>query len=273
MPLQECGVATDGRGNDLRTANQGLGSWVPSLERRASAPEGERVSSSPAQKDEMTARDVAGKYLDALAGTLRDDPDAFWLREAMLDAGRRLVGLLGSLRSGSADWLPLAGDDEGDRVAAFLGRFVQDIAGTGGLIADAAIREAAAACGEEILDAPGPVQDAVKEGKAVTGSVISGELFCLVFRLFFKDAITSFITTIIAGKMKLAVPLLHVIDPAGKIADWVGEQVVARIPDPCAEGSTLGEKPSLADLAQSLVTESVDRALGITPADPATVAA
>ena len=68
-------------------------------------------------------------------------------------------------------------------------------------------------------------------------------------------------------------PLLHVIDPAGKIADWVGEQVVARIPDPCAEGETLGDKPSLAELAQGLLAESVDRALGITPADPATVAA
>jgi hypothetical protein len=221
----------------------------------------------------MTARDIARQYLDALAGTLRDDPDAFRLREAMLGAGGRLVGILDSLRSGSADWFPPAGDEEEDRLATFLGRFVENVAGTSGLIADVAIREAAVTCGEELLDAPGPVRDAVRDGKAVSGPALSDELFCLVFRLFFKDTITSFITTIIAGKVKLAVPLLHVIDPAGKIADWVGEQVVARIPDPCAEGETLGDKPSLAELAQGLVAESVDRALGIKPADPATVAA
>ena len=99
----------------------------------------------------MTARDIARQYLDALAGTLRDDPDAFGLRKAMLGAGGRLVGILDSLRSGSADWFPPAGDEEEDRLATFLGRFVENVAGTSGLIADAAIREAAVTCGEELL--------------------------------------------------------------------------------------------------------------------------
>jgi hypothetical protein len=223
--------------------------------------------------DEKAAQDIAGQYLDALAGTLRDDPDAFGLRDAMLNAGGRLVGTLDSLCVGGAEWFPSAGGDAGDREAAFLGKLVADVAGPGGLIADAAIRRAAAACGEELLSAPGPVRDAVMDGKAASGPAISGELFCLVFRLFFKDAVASFITTIIAGKVRLAVPLLHMIDPAGKIADWVGEQVVARVPDPCAQGEMLGEKPSLAELARGLVTESVDRALGISSSDPATAAA
>jgi hypothetical protein len=256
------------RGGEWRSANQHLGSWVADLERKASASEGGKPSSSPAQDDEENAREIAARYLNALAGTLRDDADAFGLRTAMLNAGGRLVGTLDSLRTGRTEWFPGAGDDPDGRVAEFLGRFVADVAGTGGLIADDAIRRAAATCGEAIVSFPGPVRDAVLGGSAASPVTLSGELFCLVFRLFFKEAVASFITTIIAEKVQLAVPLLHVIDPAGEIAHWVGEQVVAHIPDPCQEGEALGGKPSLAELAQGLVAESVDRALGITPADP-----
>ncbi len=34
-------------------------------------------------------------------------------------------------------------------------------------------------------------------------------------QLFFKDALARFITTIIAGKVRLAFPVLHAIDPVG----------------------------------------------------------
>lgn len=260
-------------GGEWRTANQRLGLWVSRLERSNSGPDARRCSPDDTQKDEKFAQDIATLYLAALARTLQDDPAAFGLREKMVNAGNRLVDILDALRASEADWSPPLGDDAEDRAADFLQRFVETVAGTDCLITDAAIRESAATCGEELLSAPGSLRDAVQDGKAVSGPAISSELFCLVFRIFFKDAVTGFITTIIAEKVKLAVPVLHVIDPAGKIADWVAEQVVARIPDPCAEGEALGEKPSLAELAQGLVAESVDRAVGIVPSDSAGVAA
>ena len=73
-------------------------------------------------------------------------------------------------------------------------------------------------------NAPGPLQEAVRDGKPIQGTGITGELFCLVFQLFFKDALARFITTIVAGKVRLAFPLLHAIDPAGKIAAGQGSK-------------------------------------------------
>ena len=89
---------------------------------------------------------------------------------------------------------------------------------------DAVVRQAAVACAQVLLNAPGPLQEAVRDGKPIQGTGITGELFCLVFQLFFKDALARFITTIVAGKVRLAFPLLHAIDPAGKIAAGQGSK-------------------------------------------------
>jgi hypothetical protein len=223
--------------------------------------------------DDEKAREIAGQYLDALADEMRNDPDAFGLHEAIQSAGDRLVATLESLQNRCAEWFPPPGEDVHDREIAFLEAFVQEVAGEGTLMTDTAIRQAALTCGKALLGAQGPVRDVIQDGTVANGSLLTGELFCLIFELFFKDAIARFITTIIAGKVRLALPLLHVIDPAGKIADWVGEQVVARIPDPCEQGATLGDKPSLSEFARGLVAESVDRALGISATDSGAAAA
>jgi hypothetical protein len=215
------------------------------------------------RKSDETARELADQYRAALAAELDGDPAAFGLRDALRTAGTRLVDTLESLRAGIPGWADGDEDSAQAREDGFIRGFAGQVAGSGGLVSDAVVRQAAVACAQALLDAPGPLRDVVRLGKPIEGTGISGELFCLVFQLFFKDALARFVTTIVAGKVRLAFPLLHAIDPAGKIADWVGQQVAALIPDPCQKGEGLADKPSLADLARGLIGESVDRALGI----------
>jgi hypothetical protein len=225
------------------------------------------------QESNETARQIADRYRAALAAELDHDPAAFGLRDTLQTAGTRLVDTLESLRTGTAGWFSYKEESPQAREDAFISSFTRQVAGSGGLVTDAVVRQAAVACGQELLKTSGPLQEIVRDGKPIQGTAISGELFCLIFQLFFKDALARFIMTIVAGKVRLAFPLLHTVDPAGKIADWVGQQVAALIPDPCEEGATLAEKPSLADLAKGLIIESVDRVLGIPVATPASAAA
>jgi len=176
------------RGGTWWSANHRLGCWLSSLERGLAA-RGPVSGASRAtgQSGDDAARDIAGKYLEALACTLRDDREAFGLRGAMLDAGGRLVGALESLRASGPEWLPPVRGDLEERETAFLQTFVYNVAGAGGLITDAAIRQAATACGEQLLIFDGPIRQVISNGESGRGPYISGELFCLVFKLFFKE--------------------------------------------------------------------------------------
>jgi hypothetical protein len=259
------------RGGVWTGPNQQLGMWMGDLE--VAAQGNGDPSSFSAEKIILKTQDIARRYLGSLDQTLGDEPDAFGIREAMIDAGGRLVDTLDALHTGHADWSPVAGSDPEDQAFSFMKMLVTEVAGRGGLTTDAVIRKAAAICADELLSAPGPLQDSILSGQLTNGSFISGELFCMVYKLFFKESVAGFITTMIAGKIQVAMPLLHVIDPAGEIAHWAGEQVVGHIPDPCEKGATLGEAASLADLARELVIESVDNVLRIKPDVPGTAAA
>jgi hypothetical protein len=260
------------RGGVWTGPNQQLGRLLGDLGREAEAQGDGSASSLPAEKIALKTEDIARRYLESLGQTLSDEPDAFGIREAMIDAGRRLVDALDSLHAGLAR-SPIAGGDPEDQASSFMRTLVAQVAGKGALTTDAVIRKAVATCADNLLSAPGPLQDAILNGQVTKGSLISGELFCVVYKLFFKETVSAFITTMIAGKIQVAMPLLHVIDPAGQIAHWVGEQVVAHIPDPCEKGATLGDATSLADLARGLVAESVDNVLRIESNLPGTAAA
>jgi hypothetical protein len=246
-------------GGQWANANRRLGIWMSNLDRKAAADADEVL----VRKANHTTRELADLYRSALAADLGNDPAAFGVRETFQAAGARLVGALESLRAGAAGWVAFDGGSAQAREEAFICGFAGQVAGSGAMVTDTAVRQAAVACAQELLNKPGPLQEAVQEGKPIRGGSISDELFCLVFQLFFKDALARFVTTIVAGKIRLAFPLLHIIDPAGKIASWAGQQVAAMIPDPCAQGQGLADKPSIADLANGLITESVDRVLGL----------
>jgi hypothetical protein len=225
------------------------------------------------QETDEKAQELANEYRAALAAAVCEDPSAFGLRDRLLASGSRLVDTLEALRAGTADWFPLAAGSPEARQAAFVQAFTQHVAGSGGLVADAAVRRAAVSCAQELLSGSAELQQAIRSGEPMPGAGFSGELFCLIFQLFFKKSLAGFIATIVAGKVKLAFPLLHVIDPAGRIADWAGQQVAALIPDPCEEGARLADAPSLADLARGLVEESADRVLGLPVAASGSAAA
>jgi len=266
------------RGGQWTAANSRLGIWVWNLDRKAPTLAGGDAHASAAaeelsQKTDEKARDLADRYRAALAAELGGDPAAFGLRDGLRAAGTRLVDTLESLRTGTAGWFCCEEESAREREDAFVRGFAGQVAGSGGLVTDTVVRQAAVACAQVLLKEPGLLQGAIRNGKPIQGTGITGELFCLVFQLFFKDALARFIETIVAGKVRLAFPVLHAIDPAGKIADWVGQQVAALIPDPCEQGETLGDTPSLADLANGLITESVDRVLGIPVTAPGSAAA
>jgi len=266
------------RGGQWKAANQRLGAWVSSIDRSAarSADGNGKVSVSIErliQESDERAQELADQYRAALTAVVGDDPSAFGLRDRLRAGGDRLVDTLDSLLAGTAGWFSGKEDSAQVREEAFIRGFADQVAGPGGLVADTMVRQAAVACARELLDESGPLQEAVTEGKPLLGARISGDLFCLVFQLFFRDSVAKFITAIVAGKVRLTLAPLHLIDPAGKIADWVGQQVAAHIPDPCEKGAGLADAPSLADLARALVAESVDRALGIPVNAPGSAAA
>jgi hypothetical protein len=106
------------------------------------------------------------------------------------------------------------------------------------------------------------LEDAIRLGKPIEGTGISGELFCLVFQFFFKDALARFVTTIVAGKVRLAIALLHAIDPAGKITDWVGSRS-PRSSRIRPRRRRAGRQAISGRPGQGLIGESAERALGI----------
>ncbi|KOU07187.1 hypothetical protein ADK88_11865 [Streptomyces sp. NRRL F-2295] len=121
---------------------------------------------------------------------------------------------------------------------------------------------------------------------AANGKGWSGDLLCLIYQWFFADVVAEFLRGVIAEKIKLVVPVLPVADPEDHVADWVAEQVLHLVPNPCEEAEHLKnaveqaedavatfEDPTvgtLAQVARGLVPRAVGAALGLlTPPESA----
>lgn len=202
-------------------------------------------------------------YRDALAAELRVTPDCFSLQSAVEQSGRRLVDALEAIdRYGLAGFSPFESDSVEERLDEFVGRFTDQVAQSVGLTVDAVVRRAVADAARYLLDHSPALRRAVETGnKGAVG--IGDELFCMIYRLFFADAVTGFLQSVIAAKITLLVPVLPAVDPAGDIIDWIAEAITSAVPTPCQKREDHGADPSLADLGRSLVEEAVKRALGI----------
>ncbi|MFF5769254.1 hypothetical protein ACFY8V_03615 [Streptomyces californicus] len=167
---------------------------------------------------------------------------------------------------------PDLGGDDDDARTVFAARLVRAVGGEGGTVADAAVRRAAAATADRMA-AQHP------EVLAADGRGWSGDLLCLIYQWFFADVVAEFLRGVIAEKIKLVVPVLPVADPEDHVADWVAEQVLRLVPNPCEEAERLKsavdqvgdavtafEDPTvgtLAQVARGLVPRAVGTALGL----------
>lgn len=212
----------------------------------------------------------AASHLRALQESIRADRSAFGLYEASCAAGERLADVLESLAAEGA-----ASRD------ALATRLVTEVGGTGGTLADAAVRRAAATAVDDVRRKHPELDDAL-QGRALGGG-FAWDILCDLYQAFFADIVGEFLKATVAEHVKLAAPVLLAVDPGDHVADWVAEKLVGLVPNPCeeaAEATGLAEAvdsassiadsvedpvSALSEMARSLVPRAVGRVLGLIP--------
>jgi hypothetical protein len=176
--------------------------------------------------------------LEQLHRDLGRDSEAYGLRRVATTQGRELVRAVREFERRSVDGLSDAGR------AQVVGDFAASVAGSGGGVANAVCRRAAARAGSRLLGQHG------------------FEAFCLVYGEFFADVVAGFLHAVIAEQIRLARPGIDIVDPTGSVVEWIADHLVALVPDPCTEAAA---RPvtSLLDVAEELVPRAVDTVLGI----------
>jgi hypothetical protein len=218
---------------------------------------------------EERLEDIAGDHVTVLHRTIREDPSAFGLYEAACAAGERLT---------EHAWIREPLPDGAD----FATALTEAVGGTGGTVAEAAVRRAAARSAKRLME---QYPDAMPDGN---GRGLSGDLFCLLFQWLFADVVGEFLRAVVAEKITLAAPVLAIPDPEGRLADWAAKEIVGVLPDPCEEAARQEEAgameatadavdgesavagaeatiavPLIARVARELVPRAVGRALGL----------
>ncbi|MQY24236.1 hypothetical protein [Nocardia macrotermitis] len=194
--------------------------------------------------------------LSALRDLLEADPDAYDLIPTMVRTGNNLLDVLTEISTGT-DLLADSSDDA-DRRTRFVQVFTERVVGVAAAPADAVARAAAVRSARKLLQNSN-VAAAIDRGAQVP---LPDDLFCAIYELFLKSMLTEFIAGIAAAKLNLALPFLYLIDPGGKIAEWIADGVTEHILDPCAERGD-SDDISLADLGRDLLEENVRRVLGL----------
>ena len=220
---------------------------------------------APADRGRQIAS-LAERCRRDLADALRDAPDLADLRPTAIRVGGNLVRTLGELLDGRSPLLDVPGATAEEREDHFFAGFVTAVGGNGGLVSDAVVaRRAARRAAEQLLGEGSPVADALRDGG--TGARISGELFCTVYRHFFGEYVGEFVRTAVGEGIALAAaPLALPVDPTGLVAGAVARQVMKILPDPCDAAADRQPRDGLlTTVAGELLTDVVDRALGIQP--------
>lgn len=208
-------------------------------------PIGWRAGAEPTISEAETAS-VGQAYLADLQRLARNGSELGPVRDAMLAAGRRLPDAIETvLQRNAAD-----GDAQAPVDVEALEAFIGDLDLAGGTLLESVVRRAAHAALTEAGHSAG-----------------NRDLFCLLYRQFFAQAVSQLITAVIAEKIKLSVPALHALDLAGTIADWIAKKMFSLLPNPC--DVPVDDGGSLKELAGALLHETVDRALGLSAPAPA----
>ncbi|OLF15026.1 hypothetical protein BU204_24325 [Actinophytocola xanthii] len=187
-------------------------------------------------------------------------PEAFGIRDAALTGGARLVDTLSALIDDANAFGPPPPSWQASPSDWFMTVFVDRVAGDDNRIATAVVRRAATTAAERLISDPG---SPTRSEQTAESRGLTMELFCLVYRYFLADVVAEFAKAVIAEQVVLAVPGLLLADPAGRIAELVGEQVAALIPDPCEQAETKHDTRRIDEFASDVLRDNVDRALGI----------
>lgn len=141
---------------------------------------------------------------------------------------------------------------------ALIARLVSEVGGDGGTLADAAVRRALAAAAQEVWRRHSEPGGAMRAG--VPGGGFAWDILCDLYQVFFADMVGEFLRSVVAEHVKLAVPVLVVADPEGKIADWVADKLVDLVPSPCEESAEAKERAEAVDTAESVLNGAQDPA-------------
>lgn len=235
---------------------------------RGREPGDDTADVDPATRGNLAAG-IARRRWEALGQTLRDSPEAYGLQAASSSSGQRLLQVLERLASeGTAALGPFSGATEEARLADFVQSFTERVAGPGSSPAYSAVRQAAAQCAEQVLNNDPRIRRAVIQCDKTSGIVLSDELFCWIFRLFFAKVVAQFIQATIAAKINLLAPWWQAVDPAAKAAEWLTHHIMALLPNPCEKKRAGDDGGSLAELARDLLEETVKRSLDLPVGTP-----
>lgn len=263
------GTSTNWRGprgatwNTLRKSLGRVRVSIAALEKRRAATPEDIPPPRPPSSDRLPAQLAeprAHRFRTALQQELIADPEAYGIRDAALTGGTRLVDSLSALvddrnalgppppgwPASSSDW--------------FMTAFVDRVAGDDNTIATAVVRRAATTAAERLINAP---EARLGSESTARSHGIAMDLFCLVYTSFIADVVAEFAKAVIAEQITLAVPGLLLLDPAGRIPDFVGEQVTALIPNPCEQAATKRDTLRIDEFAMDVLRDNIDRALGI----------
>ena len=194
--------------------------------------------------------EIAGDYLGALHQTIRAEPSAFGLYSAVLASGDRLAGQLGSL-----------GEEPPDSAEAFVALLAEQVGGDGGTITDAVIRRAVVASGRRVLAEHPELAEVWGRGDA-GGRGFASDILCDLYRLFFADVVSEFLRSVVTEHIKLAIPLVAVANPEDQIADWVADQVLTLVPNPCETAAEVTDSVDDAEAA----AEAAENPVSVLPA-------
>ncbi len=185
--------------------------------------------------------EIASDHLLALHETMRGDPSAFGLYDATCAAGERLTEAMAQLAQ--------AGPSS---PGSFIADLTRQVGGHGGTFTESVLRRAISKTSQQVLEQHPELSEAMNPESADSRKV-SSDILCDLFQLFFANTVAEFLHSVVAEHVKLALPVLHGVDPEGRIASWVADRVLELVPNPCEAATEATEIAEAIDKTQSVI--------------------